>query len=154
MLSAGDRAPDFTLQDDNGATVSLAELLAEGPFVLYFYPADFTPVCTKQACMFRDVYPDLVEAGVRVVGVSPNGTSSHAAFRDKHSLPFPLLADKGKSMAAAYGAVGPLGLGTKRVSYFIESDGRIADAANASLRVGVHEAFVRRIIDRKKEARG
>ena len=151
MLSVGDRAPDFTLQDDTGATVTLAELLADGPFVLYFYPKDFTPVCTKQACMMRDVYPDLVAAGVRVVGVSPNGSGSHAAFREKFELPFPLLADKGKGMAAAYGAVGALGLGTKRISYFIDADGTIADATSARLRVSVHEAFVRRVLARQSK---
>ncbi len=149
MLKVGDRAPEFSLQTDDGSTVTLAELVAEGPFVLYFYPADFTPVCTKQACMFRDVYPDLVAAGVRVIGVSPNGSSSHADFKQRHDLPFPLLADKSKAMADAYGAKGPLGMGIRRVSYLVGGDGRIADAVTADLRVNRHEEFVRRVIERQ-----
>lgn len=149
MLKVGDRAPDFSLQTDDGETVTRGDLLAAGPFVLYFYPADFTPVCTRQACMFRDVYPDLVAAGVRVVGVSPNGTDSHAQFKARHELPFPLLADKGKDMAEAYGARGPMGMGIRRISYFIDREGVIADAVTADLRVGRHEAFVRRVIQRQ-----
>ncbi len=149
MLKVGDRAPEFSLQTDDGSTVTLAELVAEGPFVLYFYPADFTPVCTKQACMFRDVYPDLVAAGVRVIGVSPNGSSSHEDFKQRHDLPFPLLADKSKAMADAYGAKGPLGMGIRRVSYLVGGDGRIADAVTADLRVNRHEEFVRRVIERQ-----
>ncbi len=146
MLGIGDAAPGFTLVDDVGGRVTLASLLEGGAFVLYFYPADFTPVCTKQACMFRDVYPDLVAAGVRVVGVSPQNEVSHAEFKRRHHLPFPLLADTGRAMADAYGARGPLGVGIRRVSYFIDRDGRIADAVTADLRVGRHAAFVQRVI--------
>ena len=71
MLQAGDRAPEFELADDHGRIVRLSELLAHGPLVLYFYPADFTPVCTKEACMFRDAHADLAAQGIRVFGVSP-----------------------------------------------------------------------------------
>ncbi len=148
MLNVGDRAPAFEAHTDSGDTVSLDGLLAEGPFVLYFYPADFTPVCTKEACMFRDAHPRLVEAGVRVFGVSPQGTSSHAAFREKHDLNFPLLADPDKQIVKAYGATLPLGLGVRRVSYLIGRDGVIAGRAVADLRVGPHEAFVDRVVAR------
>ena len=106
MLNVGDRAPAFEAHTDSGDTVSLDGLLAEGPFVLYFYPADFTPVCTKEACMFRDAHPRLVQAGVRVYGVSPQGTSSHAAFREKHDLNFPLLADPDHAVCEAFGVWG------------------------------------------------
>lgn len=148
MLNVGDRAPAFEAHTDSGDAVTLDGLRAEGPFVLYFYPADFTPVCTKEACMFRDAHPRLVEAGVRVFGVSPQGASSHAAFREKHDLNFPLLADPDKQIVKAYGATLPLGLGVRRVSYLIGQDGVIADRAVADLRVGPHEAFVDRVVAR------
>ena len=153
MLAIGDRAPDFSATDDTGRRWTLAELLAEGEFVLYFYPADFTPVCTREACMFRDVYPDLADAGVRIFGVSPQGEGSHRSFREKHRLPFPLLADTNKSLTTRFGAQGPLGMGVRRVSYLIDAEGRIADLVVADLRVGRHEAFVRRVLDRHARRR-
>jgi peroxiredoxin Q/BCP len=145
MLSIGARAPDFTVHHEDGHTTTLASLVAEGPLVLYFYPADFTPVCTKQACMFRDIHPELVAAGVRVVGVSGQGDGSHEAFKSKHDLPFMLLPDKDGALAAAYGVKGPFGL-TRRVSYLIDGQGTIIDRLQADLLVGRHEAFARRAI--------
>ncbi len=147
MLSIGVQAPDFTVRHEDGHTTTLASLLASGPLVLYFYPADFTAVCTKQACMFRDIHPELVAAGVRVIGVSGQGDSSHAAFQSKHDLPFPLLPDKDGAVAAAYGVQGPFGL-TRRVSYLINGQGVVVDRLQADLRVGRHEAFARRAIAR------
>lgn len=147
MLSIGSRAPDFEAHHDDGHSTTLADLLARGPFVLYFYPADFTAVCTKQACMFRDIHPELEAAGVRVVGVSGQGDGSHEAFRHKHDLPFALLPDKDGRIAAAYGARGVLGR-TARVSYLIDGQGIIVDRLQADLRVARHEAFARQAIAR------
>ncbi|MEZ4473589.1 MAG: peroxiredoxin [bacterium] len=146
MLNIGDLAPEFVAQTAEGPR-SLADLRAEGPFVLYFYPADFTPVCTRQACMFRDIHPELVEAGVRVIGVSPQGESSHDAFRQQHDLPFPLLPDKDQAIAAAFGVQGPFGL-IRRASFLIDQEGRIVDRLVADLRVGRHEDFARKAIQR------
>lgn len=146
MLDIGDAAPAFTVTDDSGKAITLADLLADGPFVLYFYPADFTPVCTKQACMFRDIHPDLVAAGLRVIGISAQGTSSHTAFKEKYDLPFPLLADKDKTVAKAFGVL-TMGF-LRRVSYLIDQDGMIVDRLTADLRVGKHEDFARRAIAR------
>lgn len=147
MLNVGAHAPDFTVVHEDGRTTRLADLTAAGPSVLYFYPADFTPVCTKQACMFRDIYPELQAAGIRVFGVSGQGEGSHAAFRDKHALPFELLPDKDGALARAYGVQGPFGL-TRRVSYLLDGQGVVVDRLVADLRVGRHESFARNAIAR------
>lgn len=143
MLKAGDKAPDFTLPDQDGRQVSLHALLSAGPVVLYFYPADFTPGCTKEACSIRDMHDDIAAAGMRVVGVSPQDADSHARFRDKHGLPFTLVADPDKVAVSAYGVDGPLGIGVRRATFLIGPDGIIRDAVLADLRVGRHEEFIR-----------
>src|SRR5207237_5448133 len=139
----GDQAPDFALPDDEGNLVKLTELLKRGPLLLYFYPSDFTPVCTKQACMFRDIYQDMASAGVRVVGISPNDPASHRKFRQQHSLPFPLLSDPTKQTIRAFGAEGPFGIGVRRMTYLIGPDGKVQHSMVADLRVGKHEEFAR-----------
>ena len=144
MLKAGDRAPEFTLPDQDGKEVSLASLLADGPLVLYFYPADFTPGCTKEACSIRDMHDDLLDAGVRVVGVSPQDGGSHARFRAKHGLQFTLLADVDKQAVKAFGVDGPLGLGVRRATFLIGQDGIIQDMVLADVMVGKHADFIRR----------
>lgn len=149
MLSIGQPAPDFSLVDEAGATVTLASLLARGPVVLYFYPADFTPVCTAQACMFRDWTQELSAAGVRVVGISPQGAASKQKFKEKHTLGFTLLADPEKKVIGAYGAAFLFGMFTRRVTYLIEpsaNGGAIADRVVADLSVGPHRAFVERVV--------
>jgi peroxiredoxin Q/BCP len=147
MLRPGDTAPDFELTDDRNRKVRLSSLLREGPLILYFYPADFTPVCTREACMFRDVHEDLAARGVRVLGVSTQAPETHARFRQRHGLPFPLLADTDKSVARAYGALGFLGLALRRISYLIGKDGRILDVVRADLRLGRHQEFVGRVLE-------
>jgi peroxiredoxin Q/BCP len=138
MLEVGARAPEFALLDHAGERVTLATLLAQGPLVLYFYPGDFTPVCTREACAFRDAQPDLVAGGVQVVGVSPDSPEQHARFRAAFGLPFRLLSDPERSAARAYGAVGLFGFGTSRVTYRIGADGIIQQAVTARLRVAPH----------------
>jgi len=147
MLAIGAQAPGFDTQDDQGQMVTLTALIEDGPFVLYFYPADFTPICTRQACMMRDVHADLVDAGVRVFGVSGQGNSSHEAFREKHRLPFQLLCDEDGALREAYGARGILG-GTQRISYLITAEGQIGDRVHATLRLGRHADFVQRVLTR------
>jgi peroxiredoxin Q/BCP len=146
MLSAGNRAPDFTVRNQNDEPVALTDLLRNGPLVLYFYPADFTAGCTREACAVRDLYPQLVTAGVSVAGVSPQNAKSHAAFAAKYALPFTLLCDPDKVLARAYGVAGPLGLGVRRASFLISSAGLIQDAVLADLRIGRHEAFFRNAV--------
>ena len=146
MLKRGDRAPDFALPDQDGDEISLARLLAQGPVVLYFYPADFTPGCTKEACSIRDMHDEIAAAGMRVVGVSPQDAASHARFRNKHKLPFTLLADPDKKVIKAWGVDGPLGIGVRRATFLIGTDAIISDAVLADIRIGRHEEFIRTAI--------
>lgn len=143
MLSRGDRAPDFTLPDQDGQPVTLGALLESGPLVLYFYPADFTPGCTREACAIRDMHDEIAAAGMRVVGVSPQDADSHARFRARHDLPFTLLADPDKTVIKAWGVDGPLGIGVRRATFLVGADGRIQDAVLADIRIGRHEEFIR-----------
>jgi thioredoxin-dependent peroxiredoxin len=146
MLKIGDSAPDFELPDQNGLRLRLSELLARGPVLLYFYPADFTPVCTREACAFRGLQPALTAANVTVIGVSPQDSASHARFGKKHGLDFPLLADIHKRVISAYGSKGPLGFGVRRTSYLIGQNGRIMETARAAFRVSPHAALAQRAL--------
>ncbi len=146
MLANGTKAPEFELADQDGRRHTLKSLLADGPLILYFYPADFTPGCTKEACSFRDLHQELLKAKLRVVGVSPQDVDSHRRFADKHDLNFPLLADPDKKVVKTYDLDGPLGFGVRRGTYLIGRDGRIVDSVLADLRIGAHEDFVRKAI--------
>ena len=147
MLANGQKAPEFELADQDGRKHTLTALLKGGPLILYFYPADFTPGCTKEACSFRDLHQELLRAKLRVVGVSPQDVESHRRFADKHGLNFPLLADPDKKVVKAYDLDGPLGFGVRRGTYLIASDGKIKDSVLADLRIGAHEAFVKQAIE-------
>jgi peroxiredoxin Q/BCP len=127
-VEEGQKAPDFELQDDAGRKFRLSG--AQGkPVVLFFYPQDDTPGCTKEACAFRDRREELRERGALVLGVSPDGVQSHAAFRDKFSLNFPLLADPSHTVAETYGAwreknlYGKKSMGIQRSTFLIGADG-------------------------------
>jgi peroxiredoxin Q/BCP len=146
MLKVGERAPEFTLPDETGNDRSLTELLSLGAIVLYFYPADFTPGCTRQACTLRDLHNDIQQAGLRIVGVSPQSAESHAKFRDKYSLPFVLLSDQHKAVIKMYGVNGPLGIGVRRASFLIDGGRRIRDAVLADFMIGRHADFVRKAV--------
>jgi peroxiredoxin Q/BCP len=146
MIKAGERAPEFTLPDEAGKDRSLTELLSLGAIVLYFYPADFTPGCTRQACVLRDLHTEIQSAGLRVVGVSPQSPESHAKFSAKYHLPFVLLSDEHKTVIKMYGVNGPLGVGVRRASYLIDAGRRIRDAVLADFRIGRHSDFVRKAV--------
>lgn len=146
MLKAGEEAPEFALENDEGKETSLAGLLQKGPLILYFYPADFTPGCTAEACSIRDIHSDIQAAGLQVAGVSPQDADSHARFREKHGLPFELLCDQDKEVARLYDVDGPFGVGVRRTTYLIGQDGKIHDAVQADLRIGRHEEFIRNAI--------
>ena len=124
-------APDFDLQDDTGTARKLADYRGK-PVILYFYPADDTPGCTKEACNFRDDYSQYQGADVTILGVSPDTVKSHAKFKAKYQLPFPLLADEGHKVCDAYGVWGPKKMmgreyeGVLRTTFLIDSQGNIA----------------------------
>lgn len=138
MLQPGDTAPEFTLPDQSGTVRTLDGLLGGTRLVLYFYPADFSPVCTKQACTLRDEHDRLLGAGTRVAGISTGSVTTHAKFAKAFGLPYPVLADPDKAVCRAYGVLGPMGLWTNRVSYLIGPDRTILDAVRSGLRLGKH----------------
>jgi len=146
MLAIGDEATDFELPDQRGTLVRLHDELARGSVVLFFYPADFTPVCTAQACMVRDRRHELAQAGFGVVGISPQSGDSHGRFDDRHALGITLLADEGRGVARAYGVLGPFGMMVRRVSYLIGTDAIVRDREVADLRVSRHERFIDRVL--------
>jgi thioredoxin-dependent peroxiredoxin len=133
MIEEGKPAPDFALESDSGETVTLSELRGR-PVVLYFYPKDDTPGCTKEACEFRDAYDVFRDRGAEVLGVSPDDVASHEKFRRKYGLPFTLLADPDHAVAAKYGVwgerkfAGKKFMGINRSTFVIDADGNVARA--------------------------
>jgi peroxiredoxin Q/BCP len=130
MLNEGDIAPDFTTKDQSGKEVKLADLRGQR-VVLYFYPKDDTPGCTKQACSLRDSYDVFTEKGIKVLGVSNDDEASHQKFISKFSLPFDLLADTEKEIVNAYGVYGEKNMygkkymGINRTTFLIDEEGKI-----------------------------
>ena len=131
LLSIGDKAPAFRTTDQDGEPVSLSDFKGK-KIVLYFYPKDDTPGCTKEACSFRDAWPKLRRRKVEILGVSVDDAKSHRKFVDKYSLPFTLLADTDKKIVNDYGVWGEKSMygrkymGTNRVTYLIDEKGKIA----------------------------
>ncbi len=151
MLHKGEKAPDFELADQDGEPARLSALLEEGPLLLYFYPKDFTSVCTRQACMVRDSHERIEAAGLRVIGINSEKGEKHGRFREHHGLPFRLLVDPGREVARAYEAIGPFGLYTARVTYLIDSDGLVMDSVRADLRLAPHERFIGRALGERDQ---
>lgn len=133
MLEAGTKAPDFTLSDKDGNSVSLSDFLGK-KVVLYFYPKDNTPGCTRQACAFAGAYDEFKTLGAEVIGISKDSVSSHAKFAEKHSLPFILLSDPELEAITAYGVwqekkmCGKVSMGVVRTTYIIDENGVIEKA--------------------------
>ena len=131
MVTEGEPAPDFTATTDSGERVSLSDFRGS-PVVLYFYPKDDTPGCTKQACGIRDAYAELERAGAVVLGVSPDSEAKHAKFKDKYDLPFTLLADPEHEVAERYGVwgekryMGRTYMGVNRTTFLVAPDGTVA----------------------------
>ena len=138
MLSTGDAAPEFTLADQHGQQVSLQELLAEGPVVLFFYPKAMTSGCTKESCHFRDLAGEFAELGAQRVGISADKVDKQAAFDQKHSLGYPLLSDPDRKVASAFGVKRPGPIFNKRATFVIGADGRILAAISSETNMDVH----------------
>jgi len=147
-LAPGDAAPQFTLPDADGRPVSLADYRGRR-VVVYFYPAAATPGCTKQACDFRDNLADLGDAGLDVVGISPDKPAKLATFRDKEGLTFPLLSDEDRSVLTAWGAFGEKTMygktvtGVIRSTFVVGADGKI-EVAQYNVRATGHVGKLRR----------
>ena len=146
MLEVGARAPEFILPNDEGVDTSLTDLLADGPLILYFYPADFTPGCTKEACSIRDIHNDIQSVGLQVAGISPQDEDSHRRFREEHDLPFTLLSDPDKVAVKMYDVDGPFSVGVRRATFLINQDRTIQDAVMADVRIGRHQEFIEKAV--------
>jgi peroxiredoxin Q/BCP len=154
MLPVGASAPDFELPDQDGKRRRLSTLHGGKPIILYFYPADFTPGCTREACDLRDLHTQILAAGLQIVGISPQPPESHRRFRDEFGLPFLLLSDERKDAIRAYGVDGPLGIGVRRATFLIGRDQRVQDAVLADLRISRHQSFVQKAIAARENRSG
>ena len=139
-------APEFELLDDTNTMRRLSDFKGQ-PVILYFYPADDTPGCTKEACSFRDDYSAYQKSGVAILGVSPDSVKSHVKFKEKYQLPFPLLADENHQVCNAYGVWGPKKFvgreyeGVLRTTFLIDTQGKIAQVFE-DVRPAEHSAEV------------
>lgn len=146
MLKIGDTAPDFELRDQSDNVVNLDQLITDGNLILYFYPADFSPVCTAEACAFRDSYAGASSLGTQVVGVSPQSVASHARFSKRFSIPFPLLSDPRKKAIKAFGVDGPLGIGVRRVTFLIDGSKHVRNRVVSDFFVGSHTDLLKQTL--------
>ena len=142
-VKVGDEAPDFTLRDQDGEPVSLSDYRGRSNVVLFFYPKDFSPGCTRQACSFRDSYEDFTDLGAEVIGVSGDSVESHKEFLDTYLLPFTLLSDPDGQARSLYGATKGFGLLPGRYTYIIDKGGvvRHVFTSETNMRRHVDEAL-------------
>lgn len=134
----GDTVDDFSLPDETGTVRSLDELLAEGPVVLFFYPAALTPGCTAEACHFRDLAAEFAEAGARPVGISGDGVEKQKEFAGTHSLGMPLLSDPEGTVREKFGVKRGFSLPTKRATFVIGQDRTVLEVVRSELRMNTH----------------
>ena len=139
-IKIGDRAPEFSLPSQSGGQVSLGDYRGKNAVVLFFYPKDESPICTKEACSFRDAYEDFVQAGAIVIGISSDSRESHQTFADRHRLPFILLADEDGSLRKAFGVPRTLGILPGRVTYVIDKEGIVQLIFNSQIAAAEHVA--------------
>ena len=137
-VGVGSKAPDFTLPSQSGEMVNLRNYLGQKPVVLFFYPKDDTPGCTRQACAFRDGYEDFGKLDAEVVGISSDTVASHERFAAKHTLPFTLLSDEGGAVRTLYGVPSTFGLLPGRVTYVIDAEGVVRHVFSSQLGVEKH----------------
>lgn len=135
----GETAPDFTLPDQDGRSVRLSDYRGKQPVVLFFYPKDHSPVCTQEACAFRDAYERFLELGAEVIGISADSIKTHQSFAQRNKLPYRLLADTNSAVHELYGAKTLFGLMNNRVTFVIDRDGiirhRFSDMLNGAAHV-------------------
>ena len=122
-IRVGDRAPDFSATAQDGSTIRLDDYLGRKALVLFFYPKDHSPICTKEACSFRDSYEQFVEAGAEVIGVSSDSAERHQAFAKQYQLSFPLISDREGALRKLFGVSSTLGLLPGRATYVIDRNG-------------------------------
>lgn len=155
-MDAGTPAPDFELPDQHGTPVRLSALLAQGPVVLFFYPAALTPGCTAESCHFRDLSAEFAELGASVVGVSADTVDTQAAFAAEHGFDYPLLSDADGAVAESFGVrrTGPLEamVPTRRRTFVIDTDGRVLHQVSSEIRMNVHADGALEALRKHREA--
>jgi peroxiredoxin Q/BCP len=138
-MKVGDKAPDFELPDQTGAPMRLSQMLANGPVVVFFYPAAMTPGCTKESCHFRDLATEFESLGAQRVGISADGVSKQKEFDERHTLGFPLLSDPDRKVAAEFGVKRGLSfMPNKRSTFVIDRDGVVRAAFSSELNMDAH----------------
>jgi peroxiredoxin Q/BCP len=137
-IESGETAPDFTLRDQDGRSVRLSDFRNRKNVVVYFYPKDDTPGCTRESCAFRDQFTAFSDAGAEVLGISSDSESSHKRFAEKHRLPFRLLSDEGARVRRAYRVPTTLGLLPGRVTYVIDKQGVVRHAFSSQMNPARH----------------
>lgn len=150
-LAVGQKAPDFDVTSSSGKPLKLSEMLGKKNVVLYFYPGDFTMVCTKETCGFRDAFEELASKDTEVIGISVDSNESHERFAKEYSVPFSLVSDENRALAKTYEAVGLLTnlLGrVSRVTYVIDKKGEIAGVFKAQLSAKSHIDGVRGLVEK------
>ena len=137
-VAVGDLAPDFALKDQNGTTIQLSGFRGKRNVIVYFYPADYSPGCTIEACAFRDSFESFKNADAEVIGISGDSVDSHKGFTTKHNLPFTLLSDESNAVAKAWGVPMPLGFLRGRTTYIIDKAGVVRHVFNDLLNGAKH----------------
>jgi thioredoxin-dependent peroxiredoxin len=137
-VAAGSLAPNFTLPSQSGKMVSLRDFLGKMPVILFFYPKDDTPGCTKEVCTFRDRFQEFSKLDAEVIGVSSDSVESHRSFATRHDLPFTLLSDEGGKVRKLYGASSTFGLVPGRVTYVLDEEGVVRHIFSSQLGVEEH----------------
>lgn len=137
QVANGTKVPDFELKDQNGQNFKLSDALAKGPVVVYFYPKDDTPGCTKEACSFRDSFEQFKDEGVQVVGISSDDVASHKKFAEKYKLPFTLLSDEDNKVRKLFGVPKTMML-PGRVTYVLDKNGVVVHQFNSMTKAEQH----------------
>ena len=151
-VKVGDRAPDFTLPSQLGDNVTLSEYFGKKNVVLYFYPKDESPGCTREACTFRDSYEELTSLGAEVIGVSSQSVESHRSFATHHGLPFILLSDAGNKVRQLYGVPSTMGIIPGRVTYIIDKKGVVRRIFSSQTQAEKHvEEAIKTLKELEKE---
>jgi peroxiredoxin Q/BCP len=150
-VNVGDKAPDFTLDSQTGENVTLSDFFGKKNLVLYFYPKDETPGCTREACTFRDSYELFTDLGAEVIGVSADTVESHKAFAEHHNLPFTLLSDLDNNVRKLYGATSTLGFIPGRVTFVIDKKGIVRHVFSSQLQPEKHIEEAKEVLKRINE---
>ena len=150
-VNVGDKAPDFTLDSQTGENVTLSDFFGKKNVVLYFYPKDETPGCTREACTFRDSYELFTDLGAEVIGVSADTVESHKAFAEHHNLPFTLLSDLDNNVRKLYGATSTLGFIPGRVTFIIDKKGVVRHVFSSQLQPEKHIEEAKEVLKRINE---